>query len=59
MVAHVTQKYSLMQTQINRLCDMTAGLPEEIGHVCVGTVDRTKPGQQSHERDANHTNTTD
>lgn len=34
-------------------------LPEEIGHVCVGTVDRTKPGQQSHECDSNHTNTTD
>lgn len=34
-------------------------LPEEIGHVSVGTVDRTKTGQQSHECDSNHTNTAD
>lgn len=34
-------------------------LPEEIGHVCVGTIDGTKPRQQSHECDSNHANTTD
>ena len=25
-------------------------LPEEVGHVCVRTVDSTKSGKQSHER---------
>lgn len=34
-------------------------LPEEVGHVGVGTVDGTKPRQQSHESDSDHTNTTD
>lgn len=34
-------------------------VPEKIGHVRVGTVDGTKPRQQGHQCDSNHTNTAD
>lgn len=49
------------QTQIKTVSvkNTQLSLPKEIWHVCVGTVNSTKPRQQSHESDTDNTNTTD
>lgn len=41
------------------LIKFTVDAPEKIGHVRVGAVNSTKPRQQGHQCDANHTYTAD
>lgn len=47
--------YKVYEVQIQ----FTADAPEKIGHVRVGAVNSTKPRQQGHQCDANHTYTAD